>query len=791
MVDIPKKGKIKVHWNVSQYDYSKDKEEQLKAKVARKYNIPKANVTICQNIVAVDGSGKEVTLKDCMIENIQDPAFQKKLFKEYIAINKIEGCDFDIIDKIDNEVNAEIDYKAFDTMRHYTIKWIKWGNFRSYGPDNFFDFTQLHNLVLLNSNPANQGGKTTFAVDLLHYLLFGKLKKVDKNADMFNDFLPQETTMWVEGGLTIEGEDYIIKRTLSRPPLNKRTPKSKVTQKVEYYRVVGSEMEELTEYIDENGDDARKTNKIIAESIGREEDFDLMMCITGSNLDALTEEKPTERGRQFARWIGLLPLECKDEFARKKFNSVIKPSLLSNQYNKQTLLQEVEAYKQETETITKEKGELITKNTELEKTIVNLETVINTLTEQRQQVNQDVLRIDITTIENIYQQKCDEGIRKKAELESVKNELAEIGEVDFSNEAYDNLVKEESDKRIEINNIANTYNSLKKEIEALTAGEICPTCHRKLDNVDNSAIIKEKTKALQEAEKNGKALKEVIVELGKQIAQMKELREKYTRMNTLNAKISSLQVQLSNLRADCVELNQKKKAYHENEEAIRKNNQINLEIENQNAVLRTNRETKENNLRKITAIEANVTQYAKEIKTREDCIARMNNEEKLVMHWKMYLDMVGKNGISKMVMVKALPIINVRLSRLLEDVCDFDVQIEINSSNEVEFVMIQDGIKSSLFSHGSGFEKTAAALALRCVLAEVSTISKCNFVIIDEILGRIAKENFDNMRALYQRIAKNYDFIFQITHNEEVKEWHDTIVTVEKEGRISRIKVNK
>ena len=417
--------------------------------------------------------------------------------------------------------------------------------------------------------------------------------------------------------------------------------------------------------------------------------------------------------------------------------------------------------------------------------------MINTLTEQRQQVNQDVLRIDITTIENIYQQKCDEGIRKKAEVESVKNELAEIGEVDFSNEAYDNLVKEESDKRIEINNIANTYNSLKKEIEALTAGEICPTCHRKLDNVDNSAIIKEKTKALQEAEKNGKALKEVIVELGKQIAQMKELREKYTRMNTLNAKISSLQVQLSNLRADCVELNQKKKAYHENEEAIRKNNQINLEIENQNAVLRTNRETKENNLRKITAIEANVTQYAKEIKTREDCIARMNNEEKLVMHWKIYLDMVGKNGISKMVMVKALPIINVRLSRLLEDVCDFDVQIEINSSNEVEFVMIQDGIKSSLFSHGSGFEKTAAALALRCVLAEVSTISKCNFVIIDEILGRIAKENFDNMRALYQRIAKNYDFIFQITHNEEVKEWHDTIVTVEKEGRISRIKVNK
>ena len=109
--------------------------------------------------------------------------------------------------------------------------------------------------------------------------------------------------------------------------------------------------------------------------------------------------------------------------------------------------------------------------------------------------------------------------------------------------------------------------------------------------------------------------------------------------------------------------------------------------------------------------------------------------------------------------------------------------------NEVEFFIIKKGIKSSLYSDGSGFEKTAAALALRSVLAEVSTISKSNFVIIDEVLGRTARQNFDNMRNLYERIAKNYDFIFHITHIEEVKEWHNNVVTVTKNDEdVSTIK---
>lgn len=787
MITIPSKGKVKVHWNVTPYDYSQEKAEQLKAVVAKKYGIPKQSVIVSKNIVTQDNNGKELNLKDSVVDNIQDPAFQKKLFREYLKVNKIDNYDLKLIDQIDTEINGKIDYQVYDKLKHYSIKWIKWSNFRAYGPDNYFDFTQLHNLVLLNSQPANQGGKTCFSVELLHFLLFGNLKKVKTQNGLFNKFRPEATNVVVEGGLEINGEDYIIKRTLTRPALDKRTSKSKVSQKVEYYRVIGNEREELSDYLEENGEDTRKTNKIIKESIGREDDFDLIMCITGSNLDAMTDEKPTERGRIFSRWIGLLPLEYKDTLAREKFNSIIKPKLLSAQYNKEELIQEVKAFEVYNNEIAETKKELVKRNEELEKEIDKLEKKREELNSQRLRIDQDVLKIDITTLNNNIESKKEAGIRKKEQLDQTQVDIKEIGEVDFSVEEYDRITEECTQTKIKLTEKRMEAVNLKEKINILKTSEYCPTCKRKLDNVDNSKEIKESEEKYDTLVKEGKGIAEKVSELEARLAQMKDNREKYNNLNKLNATVPVLTFELEKLRNEYKELMETLKKYRENADAIDKNNEIDNALRMNESNISAKREGKENNLKQIIQIENEITNNIKESDSRKTLISQMTEEEKLVMNWKIYLDMVGKNGISKMVMKKALPIINARLSQLLEDVCDFDVSIEINSSNEVEFFIIQDGIKGSLYSDGSGFEKTAAALALRSVLAEVSTISKSNFVIIDEILGRTARENFDNMKSLYDKIAKNYDFIFHVTHNEEVKEWHESIVTVKRENNVSTI----
>jgi DNA repair exonuclease SbcCD ATPase subunit len=786
MLEIPSQGKVKIHWNVTHYDYSKDKEAEIIAVASKKYKIPKDRITVVPNIIALDKNGNMVTLKDCVIDNIQDPQFQKKLFREYIELNKIENADLDYIDKVDNSINASIDYQSYSKPTKYSIKWVKWSNFRSYGPDNFFDFTKLHNLVLLNSNPANQGGKTTFAVDLLHFLLFGNMPKAQSYADIYNDFLPKETNVTVEGELEIEGENYIIKRTLSRPQLSRRTPKSRVSQKVEYYRVIGDEREELKEYVDENEDDVRKTNKVIRESIGREDDFDLIMCITGSNLDKLTDDKPTERGRNFARWIGLLPLEKKDEVAKNTFNSSIKPKLLSNQYNKETLIQETEAYNVEIEKIARERKVLEDNNKELLREIQDLERKKEELNKTRLTVDQDVLKIDIATLQSQITNKLNEGKIAKEKLELSIKERNDIGEVEYSVEQHDMNSRKLIEANSRLTEKRTTVRIKQEALMKLKQYKICPTCGQE---IHNEKQIEEEEKSLKTLIDEGILIRKEVEAIEKAENEYKSKRDTFNKLNTLNSSIAFLESKLNTTRQEYKELKDMHNAYETNKEAIDRNNQIDIEIRNNNTLIDTKRQIKDNNIRRIAQMDSDTNSYKKEIETRKNLVSQMTLEEKKLYNWKIYLEMIGKNGISKMVMRKALPIINARLMQLLDGVCDFNVSININTSNEVEFIMEQDGITSTLYSHGSGFERTASALALRCVLAEISTISKCNFVIIDEVLGRIAKENFDNMRSLYERIAKNYDFIFQITHNEEVKEWHDEIVTVEKINHISHIKV--
>ena len=305
---------IEVNWNVLPVDYTKEMEKNIKVKCAKKYGVPESNVKVNPNFIMINENGEKIALTNDTIVNIQDPKFQVKIFKQYLEINNVENFDWEYIKSIDAEINSEIDYNVYDKYKKYSLKWIKWSNFLSYGKDNYFDFTKLKGMVLVNGKPSNQSGKTTFSIELLRFLLFGKTSKFKTLEGNFNVNLPEETEMTVEGQIEIDGENFIIKRTVSRPSLKKRSSKSKVQQKVEYYKVLDNgDTEELYDVIENCQEESGlKTNIAIKEAIGNEQDFDLVICATNENLRDLINFKETERGRLLSRWIGLLPIEEKE-----------------------------------------------------------------------------------------------------------------------------------------------------------------------------------------------------------------------------------------------------------------------------------------------------------------------------------------------------------------------------------------------------------------------------------------------------------------------------------------------
>lgn len=225
----------------------------------------------------------------------------------------------------------------------------------------------------------------------------------------------------------------------------------------------------------------------------------------------------------------------------------------------------------------------------------------------------------------------------------------------------------------------------------------------------------------------------------------------------------------------------------DNKTAIKENNDIdtrlNVNLQNmsveRNLSLEIDREKTSNSL----TIENNL----KRIKTIEETIKTLEKEEILVRSWKIYLDIIGKNGISKMVLRSCLPLINGELKRILNGVCDFDVEVKIDNDNSVSFYHLHDGVRKKL-GGCSGFEQTVASLALRSVLSKISTFSKPSFVVFDEILGGVADYNYDNVKLLYDKIVKDYQCILQITHLKQIADWHTNTITIVKENNISKIK---
>lgn len=782
-IDIGQKAKVKIQWNVLQSDYSRELENSMIALMAKKYNIPAKNISIETNYITTNNSG---VLSTEDIQSIYDPKFQQELMKQYINNNDIKDIDFEEIIKIDSQINSLINYDSYDKGKKYIIKWVKWDNFLSYGPDNFFDFTTLQGLVLLNGEPANKSGKSTFAYDLLHFLLFGKTNtsKAKNLGELFNNYLPETRTINVEGCINIDGEDYIIHRTLTRPSNGKKT--KTISNKVEYYKINGDNEMILLE--DNNqAESAKATSKVIKDAIGNESDFDLIISANAKDLDNIISLTETEKGRLLSRWIGLSIIEDKDVKAREKWNKEISVGRFSDMYNYTQIENDIQELN---ETIEEDKKEIerLNKNIEnYDKKIEEYNKTRDVLLSSKQDIDDNLLKVDVTTLKNRVETLVELGKKKNGEITFITNELNEIGEIIFSEEDYLKNKKENEYIIAKLAELRATINNLKQTNNALSKAEFCPTCHRKLDNIDNSSQIKENEKLISDYTTQGITLKEKSDTLVKNMNEIEEKRKLFNHKLQLELKLSTLKSEVANFRIEYKENIQLVNDIQKNKEAIVKNNEIDTSINIVNANIRSEENSKRIDSTSIITLEKNITKCTNDINLKKGYMKKIEEERKIEKYWKLYLQMIGKDGISKMVLRNTLPIINSELNRLLGDVSDFRIEIVMNEKNDVDFLLIRDDTITRL-SAASGLEKTQSALALRVVLGNMSKLSRPPFILLDEVLGTVAKENYDDMKKLYDKITEYYDFILHICHLTDIIDWHDSIVTVKKVDNISSIK---
>jgi len=255
----------------------------------------------------------------------------------------------------------------------------------------------------------------------------------------------------------------------------------------------------------------------------------------------------------------------------------------------------------------------------------------------------------------------------------------------------------------------------------------------------------------------------------------KLIKEKY------EVSIESFDLKIKNLE-------EKLNKYYTLQDKISENDKIETQLIKAGLKLDELESEKNTIVRKIDTNNFQITSLKEKIEQNNQKINTIKEEGEKEKVYKLYLEIYGKNGISKMIMKTMMPLINSELQRLLEDSSHFKLEIRINDKNEVDFIMIDNNTQvEKLMSSGSGYERTIASLALRAVLSKICSLPKPNIIVFDEVFGKISNDNLEMVSEFFTKIKEYFEKIFVITHNPLVTNWADNVIKIRKEENVSYV----
>jgi len=759
---------VQVVWEDTPENFTQEKLKSVKAYFQKKYSTTSVNVITKLKKTEEVQDNVDVTI------NIMDENYQHDLIKSILQSKSQENLYEDIL-KIDSAVNNKMiaEQDEIASFKKWYIKKIEFSNFLSYGENQHINFEKLGGITVIESDPPNFGGKTVLSVDLLMFLFFNTTTKTNKAEEIFNRYSDKDKVS-VRGEIIIDGEDYIIVRELERK--KSKSGEWNVKTELDFFKKFpdGS----LVKF---TGEQRRETEKFIKTSIGSYEDFLMTILTTGTNLEDLLEAKPTARGQVLSRFLGLDFLKRKEETGKEIYSEFSK-SMISNIYN--------------TETLKNENEELLVKNQEFDKNIVESEFKIEDVRGRivkGQEYRDNLLKskvvvdreISLLNPENTKKEveTFEYQIKQNVQLrDGVK--IVEPSEFYYENEH--DKVKEEYQKtykqKVELDTNISSIQKLKSSV---SGGIKCEHCGIELMN---AAITQSRIAELDGLIGQKTKIEGLIQELSDKEQGFVKLKKDFDEYERNKLVYEKYQATIENFELKKESLLDKLKRYDDVQDVIKSNEQIESQIIKANLRLEDLKREEQLVQQEITNSRFKITNNLEKINSNNSLIIKISEEQQKEVKYKVYLELFGKNGISKRIMKSMMPLINSELQRLLQDSCYFRLEIRISEKNEVEFWMIDNNTQiEKLMTSGSGYEKTIASLALRAVMAKVCSLPKPNITVFDEVFGKISNDNLEMVYEFFIKIKEYFENILVITHNPMISNWSDNIIKITKTDNISKI----
>jgi exonuclease SbcC len=256
-------------------------------------------------------------------------------------------------------------------------------------------------------------------------------------------------------------------------------------------------------------------------------------------------------------------------------------------------------------------------------------------------------------------------------------------------------------------------------------------------------------------------------------------------LKTAEAELEGLETKEELLQTQLDKVEEDIEKYFENEETI----ESNKELEKQIKELEVEKHKIELDIKDISKQIAttngsisSLQTYIEGIKQKMNDVKELEEKNRLYTY---YLDAVKRDGIPYELISKALPVIENEINNILAQVVDFGVTMEMDGKSINAKIVYED--QEWPLEMCSGMEKFVSGLAIRVALINVCNLPRPNFLVVDEGFGTLDADNLSSLFMMMQYLKTQFDFIWMISHLEQMRDIVDGLIEIKKVNGFSKI----
>ena len=737
-------------------------------------------------------------------ENVTDIKTQQDLLKQYFAKRPtISEQEVDEVLAIHKDFYDTCATEEYDTYkgRMWRIHKIIFDNVFSFGSSNVINFDKLKGLTGIFS--PNASGKSSILYTILQGFFNNSNRTGGRNvADVIHK---NQNEGFIEIEFSVDQTRYVIERKFKR---SKGNP-NRANNKVELYQYINGDKVNIS------GDaNVRETENSIRSLLGTYEEHTMTTFSQQFDITRFIDHGQTNRKDLLGRFLGLnviddLQKSIKDETASirtilKEYQQNDYLSIL-NQFEdrRKETVEKIKNLNEEKEKLDKEVKK---DRRRKEKLVKSLSPVVGGLR------SLDVIQQDFNnTNKRIEKLEEDWESNEKLKVETMsrsywlRDQIKELNEdipFDERKKIYYSHKKQAQELQTEWNLRSQIAQTKKQQTQILSkhdwfeTNETCQKCSFLTGAFAAKRELIEEQKWLDDAV--GKMDEDNRLLTSSNFLEEEKDYENYSREKTaLQSKLENLDVVSENIKLQLeLEANKlttfenEKKVYSQNEDALSNNIKIKERINKVDTKIVRLEQNLQHNNDELTKDNSYLGQISQKITDLGGNIEMLKEIEKKYALHELLMDAFSNDGIPLMIMNRAVPLINNEIKKVLSNITNFEVFLEVDTEAHDLMIFIDDGTSRRRIELGSGMEKTLTALTIRSALSNISLLPTCNLFVIDEGFGTLDSENINHMNMLLGYLKSKFENVLIISHIESMQDITNNVININKnEKGYSNIKI--